>query len=132
MENKDYVSLETAKLLKEVGYDGQCLCFYSTIPSKLRSNNPLWTFEISTLKCSYNITPHTPHIIDAPHLYKAQKWLREVHKMYISIDYNCVYPCMWSYDIYKIPINDKMFETYEQALDAAIQEACNLIINSKI
>jgi len=74
------------------------------------------------------------------HLYDIQKWLREVKKIFIQIDYNYNEN---KYDFYtcsdieskldclmeKISNEFKLFETYEEALEAGIWEAYYLINN---
>ena len=74
MITEDYVSFETAKLLKEKGFDEgeDCFCFYD----KKGSIHLCQTFgDIS----DYN----EDTCIDAPTLQMAMKWLREKHNKII-------------------------------------------------
>ena len=84
---EDYVSFETAKLLKEKGFDWEESPFYSeqdrdewrqnnnyTIPNKFY--NPDFPFDSKT------ITLIAPHVS----LQMAMKWLREVHEIDIWVE----------------------------------------------
>lgn len=64
----------------------------------------------------------------------AQKWLRETKNLYIEISY--MYGNYWTYDILTIPRHDLIglsdrpiirYNTYEEALEAGLQEALMLI-----
>ena len=64
----------------------------------------------------------------------AQKWLRETKNLHIEISY--MYGDYWIYDILTIPRHDLIglsdrpiirYNTYEEALEAGLQEALKLI-----
>jgi len=64
----------------------------------------------------------------------AQKWLREAKNLHIEISY--MYGNYWIYDILTIPNHDLVglsdrpivhYNTYEEALEAGLQEALKLI-----
>lgn len=64
----------------------------------------------------------------------AQKWLRETKNLHIEISY--MYGNYWIYDILTIPRHDLIglsdrpivrYNTYEEALEAGVQEALKLI-----
>ena len=64
----------------------------------------------------------------------AQKWLRETKDLHIEISY--MYGNYWIYDILTIPNHDLIglsnrpiihYNTYEEALEAGLQEALKLI-----
>lgn len=155
--NKDYVSLETAKLLKEVGLDLKCKFCYlyenyndgEDILSELYNpsyNKVEQNFnnkdEFDTKYCKY---------YSQPHIYDAQKWLREVYKINVEItsfigndnDNKGDYVYGIGYHIIQLsgryisnsilhqPSQEEYDNTYEQALDTAIQEACKLLIKDK-
>ena len=68
---EDYVSFETAKLLKEKGFDWDCITYYAN--SKPNNVQYSMLFENNTslgLRCC-----------SAPTLQMAIKWLREVHNI---------------------------------------------------
>lgn len=63
----------------------------------------------------------------------AQKWIRETKNLHIEISY--MYENYWTYDILTIPRHDLIglsdrpiirYNTYEEALEAGLQEALNL------
>lgn len=76
MITEDYVSFEIAKLLKEKGFDETCIGFYT--PEKelhftfLGETNSMWLDDS----------------ISAPTLQMAMKWLREIHHIFIEIDWD--------------------------------------------
>lgn len=126
MITEDYVSFEVAKLLKEKGFDGECMSMYITPKPHAGMGNPN----------EAKIAPHgrDSHYYDgylyqceAPTLQMAMKWLREKHRLHIDIDpsesdWNPTvitledWTCIVKYGD-KIPIQD----TYEQACEAAIK-----------
>ncbi len=69
MITEDYVSFETAKLLKEKGFDEYC-GYYS-------SDGEYWGY------CVYNHMGKD--YISAPTLQMAMKWLREVYDLHIIV-----------------------------------------------
>ena len=108
--SEDYVSFETAKLLKEKGMDKSCFKHY------VQKNNNDGTSEIVTV-CT---------------LQMAMKWLREVHHIHIEslcpvvdttdepMTYNVVISDLRNHCLaFDTPLNDKEYDTYEQACEAA-------------
>lgn len=80
---EDYCDFETAKLLKEKGFDGECRDYYNTEGH----------FYSEDFKSNWNHARGAITIFSAPTLQMAMKWLREVHGLFISIgnddlDYN--------------------------------------------
>ena len=72
--------------------------------------------------------------IEFPTQSVAQKWLRETKNLHIEISY--MYENYWIYDILTIPNHDLVglsdrpivrYNTYEEALEAGLQEALKLI-----
>lgn len=87
MITEDYVSFETAKLLKEQGFNAEIDTYYSPegefkiwCPNGLKSYLDNKGTETWWFKCI------------APTLQMAMKWLREVHGLHISLE-----PC-YDYD----------------------------------
>ena len=71
MITEDYVSFETAKLLKEKGFN----------------DNTDKQFNSDKIVGDYNITDRSRHperYLDAPTLQMAMKWLREKHHLFIG------------------------------------------------
>ena len=72
--------------------------------------------------------------IEFPPKSVAQKWIRETKNLHIGISY--MYENYWLYDILTIPTHDLIglsdrpifrYNTYEEALEAGLQEALKLI-----
>ncbi len=117
---EDYVSFETAKLLKEKGFDELCSCLYNK-KTKKRTN-----------PCEYVFNGEWSAYVTCPTLQMAMKWLREVHNYVISI---CLDSYVEPYDneYYIVirrrkdrfeeisPCEQVYFKTYEQACEAAIK-----------
>lgn len=109
MITEDYVSLETAKLLKENGFDWNC-------ESKRFYPEPDYDQE-------------SPDGVYAPTLQMAMKWLREVHSLHIAVivTYQHI-PRKYEAHIMKLENVDDFilhqnvdFASYEQACEAAIK-----------
>ena len=133
---EDYVSFETAKLLKEKGFNAEIDTYYSTegefkiwCPNERKSyltndGNETWWW-----KCI------------APSQSMAMKWLREVHHVEISItfgfpfiDVKQQYKYFWSVvkvcnnhlefpmdDTINATYNEEIADSYEQAVEAGIK-----------
>lgn len=86
---EDYVSNEVGKLLEEKGFDWQQSPFYSEQDmDKWKQEN---SYQIPNPDYDPNIPFDTETItVVAPHISQslALKWLREVHKILILIDWN--------------------------------------------
>ncbi len=71
MIEEDYISFETAKLLKEKGFDVYVKSYYNKA-AEFNGDMALWNYNISDFRYS------------APTLQMAMKWLREVHNLAIA------------------------------------------------
>lgn len=121
MITEDYVSFETAKLLKEKGFDWECLGTYSTGDKEL---------SISS-ECPYSNDLNDDMFIAAPTLQMAQKWLREVHNLVIQIEFidYLEHGEVWLYSVLerrtikRLTGRDEDFteHSYEQACEEAIK-----------
>ena len=86
MIKEDYVSFETAKLLKEKGFNW----------------NTDKQFNLDKIVGDYNITDRSRYperYLDAPTLQMVMKWLRDVHNLIISVEFTIH---GWLCDITKI------------------------------
>ena len=132
MITEDYVSFETAKLLREKGFDCACKVWYSEYTSQF-GGEKYTSIEFDNHN---KFNENYKFICSAPTLQMAMKWLREVHKIYIQVvplvpEYyeKDEYVYRFQYKRLKhIPIYDKMayiddtqYITYEKACDAAIK-----------
>ena len=118
MITEDYVSFETAKLLKEKGFDEICSTAYETITN---------VHEIE--QCSISSWGKLGQV-KRPTLQMAIKWLREVHKLFIAINMipdNIQKPYFFKLyvdkKIYNFPLDYSVefYTTYEEACEAAIK-----------
>lgn len=116
MIKEDYVSVETAKLLKEKGFD------WEVHRSYLVNSSCFAPADINDL-------PYRKDAIRIPTLQMAMKWLREVHKKLIEVcadrsqDFKSIVfrPSIYNaQDLYYLWGSDG-FLSYEQATEAAIK-----------
>lgn len=122
---EDYVSYETAQLLKEKGFDESVNRFYE-----------ISTGKPSLVKSEYCRNSFTTSY-SAPTLQMTLKWLREIHKIYINLDIHWLHFANqngWMYVIERILDNGvdyvdsngdssdlTFFSTYEEACERAIK-----------
>ena len=119
MITENYISFETAKLLKEKGFDEATLCDYSNKGTR-------WFNDVL-------VQHNSQGGIACPTLQMVMKWLREVHDIFIELTVGETNGKTW-YDFDIIPINKREIawnhydnlpfvecNSYEQACEAAIQ-----------
>jgi hypothetical protein len=118
---EELVTLETAKLLKEKGFNKYCR---DVINDK--------GLMMETVFRTGNNLPKSFYSRPAQSL--ARKWLRETKKLHVEVSY--MYGDYWIYDILTIPNHDLVgssdrplvhYKSYEEALEAGMQEALKLI-----
>ena len=80
MITEDYVSFETARLLKEKGFNEKVICYYDDGGSL--NLNKFVEFQC----CNQG---YGSGVFAAPTLQMATKWLREVHGLYIENSLSC-------------------------------------------
>lgn len=134
--SEDYVSFETAKLLKEKGFDEKCQKVYMYNGQLLWAQIFMEGESFVNNKCinlvaNYNnwIT-HTQgeYAYLCPTLQMAMKWLRKEHNIFISIVF-CTYPSLnkvtWTPEINTFdsvfPESAIEYDSYEEATEAAIK-----------
>lgn len=129
MNQKDYVNLEVAKLLKEKGFNEPYLYFYH--------NGSLYMLSGDIIYCEDD-SINDGIVYPVPSLYEAQKWLRNNYGLcVISIPFLADMPdsMPFTFNIYKKIHNkfsdeicdDYQYLTYEEALNEGIKEALKLI-----
>ena len=122
MIQKEYVSFETAKLLKEKGFNEECFALYNPDGVLMQSGIRLNNIQVGRVKGSYS----------APTQQMAMRWLREVHNIHISITFGWVsgYNAQVDWAEESEKGNDKpaccvwrtdLNTTYEAAVEAAIK-----------
>lgn len=127
---EEFVTLETAKLLKEKGFKEDVFTFYEVdcVEGDMILSE---TYDESE---NFN---EKNDCLSAPTQSLAQKWLRETKNIHICV-YNCA--CGYGYEISKADngthITSSVYEgtndggewdTYEEALESGLQEALKLI-----
>ena len=138
MITEDYVSFETAKLLKEKGFDEYCTKFYNNLnQNKIFELCNTQQLEGASVVSNKMLDDYLPTLqvksigYAVPTLQMAMKWLREVHNIHIILH---PYPDMpgdnWSFILDKyayggwqelgIYITDS-WNSYEEACEAAIK-----------
>ena len=121
---EELVTLETAKMLKEKGFNEPCMIAMNIEDGRQYGTNRT-NSELPIKVCSH------------PTQSVAQKWLRETKNIHICV-YNCA--CGYGYEISKADngthITSSVYEgtndgskwdIYEEALEAGLQEALKLI-----
>ncbi len=115
LNTEDYVSYETAKLLKEKGFDNDVIC------------TDCWYDENGDLhrrgNYSYSGAPvyHKDTCCNAPTLQMAMKWLREVHNIAIETEWEH----LW-YAYIKPMTSKPSEEDYYQCKSSKYEEACEV------
>lgn len=109
---EDYVSFETAKLLKDKGFDGETSCYYAPDSSTRWIYQHYHEFDIKDR-------------IECPTLQMAMKWLREIHNLDIIIfREHLPNSCYWA-RIERFPYTeyqqDLTYVTYEESAENAIK-----------
>ena len=129
MITEDYVSFETAKLLKENGFDADVDLWYSSDGEIFH----LYHYD-------YNETKYFA-CVQCPTLQMAKKWLRKVHNLHCAVDYDFVlgWYCQITslketveYDYEEMkhyhPEKDNGFSSPEEACETAIKYCLEKLI----
>lgn len=134
-----YVSLEVAKLLKKVGFDWECRCYYETSGKLRGKNSGSFSNHNSPLIWQNNGNTDT-QLYSAPTFDVVQRWLRENKDFDINIltDFDSVKRLYYvryivkdgHYKTYYITNNQSYvyFNTYEEAQEAGIKKALEMIL----
>ena len=133
MNHECYVSLEVAKLLKEAGFDWKCRGIY-VLDSE---NDPEYVF--STANFTNTLKEIEGYIrLSAPNLEIAQRWLRVVKQIHLYVrpilDEHKYVVTVVVDDLTWGQVNDnngtsKRFNTYEEAQEAGIKKALEIILD---
>lgn len=128
MITEDYVSFETANLLKEKGFNEKTHRCYNLCTKE---------HELSDIDdIALNNWELADDGVSAPTLQMTMKWLREVHKLFIDI-FPWDKPNNFLYNIYKIHDtclevvdNEEIFHynTYEEAAEAVIKHCLENLV----
>jgi len=129
MIKEDYVSFETAKLLKEKGFDEPCDFVYDR--GELE-----WIYHRFIFldgKISTNSNFRDSEIISAPTMQMAMKWLREVHKVFIYIEPFITTSGLQGYKPYCTKIGGDLMwvnpmRKYSNTSSDTPEEACEVVL----
>lgn len=77
---EDYVSFETAKLLKEKGFDWDCKQVYDLVRPQSCADGKIYDNFPDKNPNAYD------ELVSAPTLQMAMKWLREEHHLFIGVE----------------------------------------------
>lgn len=138
MVTEDYVSFETAKLLKERGFDAEDIGGLGGFYSERCYEHGYGIKTISGQEVGIVYDDLTNSELDydeylRPTLQMAMKWLREIHKIHITVYPYGEYSCdNYQFDIYKnreyLLSKDEGYTTNEQAIEVAIKYALENLI----
>lgn len=118
---ESYVSFDTAKLLKEAGFDEVCRsAYYAT-------GNSAVMYERNSML--------SPGYVSRPTQALAARWLREVHRIHIFSNYffedgrwfYVIVDLKESHEVRAIHPDIRSYQSNEEALEAGLQEAIKLI-----
>jgi hypothetical protein len=125
MMEEDYISFETAKLLKEKGFDASVTHYYFTqithVGFKDYPTGVLYTDSDPQHQNNYK------NKVAAPTQALVMKWLREVHSLHIWIGHAAGNVLSWYYEIHGISdgkvkhIGGIQCGSYEVACESAIK-----------
>ena len=125
------ITFETAKLAKEKGFNALC---YDAFNSKgnLYSNGWCEYIYDNKVEIPFGSGVLESQDILAPTQSLLAKWLREEHNIIVLVDYEGIDGYYYKFYSYKegnknYDASDKNYNTYEEALEAGIQEALKLI-----
>ena len=126
MVKEEYVSFETAKLAKEKGFNEHCNHYYDS-DRKLNYHDQY--ISNSSLNKLYDLQCYL-----APTQSLLVRWFRETKELHIEVEFWCYMGenyCEYTYDISKpyegVDKDVLWFNTYEEAMEAGLQEALKLI-----
>lgn len=134
MIEEQFVSFDTARMLKEAGFDAPCRGVYVTDRTGYYEFREYDNKQTKDDLC-WNTEDGFQYEYLAPTQALAARWLREVHKIHVGADmaYSKLVAEKW---IYLIRFTDSIgnpykcvgwFNDYEEALEAGLQEAIKLI-----
>lgn len=132
MITEDYVSFETAKLLKEKGFNIPCNTYFVEVEKETAKNKFKIRFchsSVAANRNTYKSEMANHYYFSCPTLQMVMKWLREVHNIDISIEvrvWNEVedgFVKYWKYTVYRTDeIEDfGQSNTPEEACEEAIR-----------
>ena len=119
--SENYVSFETAKLLKKKRFDQNCATYYL--------DGQVWRH------CYGEVIPKCKQIYAAPTHQMTMKWLREVYNIHVNI-WSVWDVTHWLYQVFVTTpetarssyVDKILYTSYEQAVEAGIKYALENLI----
>ena len=132
---EDYVNFETAKLLKEKGFDEHCFCINYPLPEGGHHNiilPNLLNNSMIPFTDEYKFCRYKEDFITIPTLQMAMKWLREVHGIFIQIELYSKYD-NYNFEIFqnthRLLIEERTaYNTYTETVEMAIKHCLKHLI----
>lgn len=129
MIEESYVSFNTAKLLKEAGFDVPCNSYYELEDGEAVRKDCIRPYD-------HNGFGDT--ICSRPTLALAARWLRDEHKLHVSVSIAGLFDGLrdliyWAFSVMNVNtalfeyIDGNRYDSYEEALEAGLQKAIKLI-----
>lgn len=134
MITEQYVSFDTAKMLKETGFDVPCNGIYF-VTRQGKYDLCIYDRKFDLMDLSYDERDGFQCEYFAPTQALVAKWLREVHNIHVFANY-FLEGCDWFYVIVDLKESDEVkgirfciesYESYEEALETGLQQALKLI-----
>lgn len=134
MIEESYVSFDTAKLLKEVGFGLSCRGVYVTDRTGYYEFREYDNKQTTDDLC-WNTEDGFQYEYLAPTQALAARWLREVHRIHIFSNYffedgrwfYVIVDLKESHEVRAIHPDIRSYQSNEEALEAGLQEAIKLI-----
>ena len=134
MENNDICSYELSLALKKAGFDEPCNFYYTKEDAP---DGAVWFTGDPRNPQDYNHLqddcPFAKSICSAPHIYHAQKWLREKKEIFVEVTSEALHD--WDFFVMELDEDanvgvvrgSEIYPSYESALSAGIAAALELI-----
>ena len=130
MIEESYVSFDTAKLLKEAGFDVPCNSYYELEDGEAVRKDCIRPYD-------HNGFGDT--ICSRPTLALAARWLRDKHKLHVSVSIAGLFDGLrdliyWAFSVMNVNtalfeyIDGNRYDTYEEAMEAGLQSVLKQII----
>lgn len=131
MIEESYVSFDTARMLKEAGFDVPCNSYYELEDGEAVRKDCIRPYD-------HNGFGDT--ICSRPTLALAARWLRDEHKLHVSVSIAGLFDGLrdliyWAFSVMNVNtalfeyIDGNRYDSYEEALEAGLQKAIKLITN---
>ena len=129
IHNESIVSYETAKLLKQAGFNDTCRAFWKVWNGKTNLYNcdkgQCFDYCCNNMFEMYNDSAEEN--VTAPTLQMAMKWLRETHNLFVDIYYDYDFREGYKFSIHKLTkgttleTHNENYSTYEEACEEGIK-----------